>query len=148
MTAVNIEQDLNGPPLRGLLDPEQLVDLGAHLGPEGEGAGEGASAQLSQPLLFADGTVAVEEAAELDLDFRLGGGAVGNLTHHGTRGVQHPNLTQFSRGSGFLSRNVQSGWHRQSVATTRNRHIQKEDGDSLRNQIPISDRLVVGGPAI
>ena len=48
---------LYGPPVLRLVDAEELVDLGEHLGAEGEGAGEGAAAQLPVPILLADGAV-------------------------------------------------------------------------------------------
>ncbi len=89
---------LNGLPLRGLLHPQQLVDLGHHLRPEGEGAGEGAAAELAVPRLLADGAVAGEEALQLCLDLRLGGGAVRDVAHH--RGLQihgHGGRRQVSR---------------------------------------------------
>ena len=51
------DSDLYGPPVLRPVDAEELVDLGEHLGAEGEGAGEGATAQLTVPVLLADRAV-------------------------------------------------------------------------------------------
>ena len=49
--------NLYGPPVLRPVDAEELVDLGEHLRAEGEGAGEGAPAQLPVPVLLADRAV-------------------------------------------------------------------------------------------